>query len=79
MSPDLTSNSFDTTVSGLTRLLVIMLFAPGVVAGALVAGALALCLFPVLLLVNPGRRGGFWVPPFMFLRSLAGARRSAAR
>jgi len=77
MSPDLSSSTLSATVAGLTRLLVVLLMAPGVIAAALVAGALALCLMPLLLLVAPGRRSGFSIHSLMPMRAQMAARRPA--
>ena len=76
MTTELSSNTLASTAAGLTRMLVVVLLMPGIVAGALVAGALALCMLPVLLL-SPGRRHGVWMAPLMPMRSQTAARRPA--
>lgn len=58
---DLTANELTRTLSGLTRLLLVLFFAPGVMVGALVAGMLALLVWPVMMVTGSGRHAGRWL------------------
>jgi hypothetical protein len=55
---EMSGRSLITTVSGLTRLLLVILLSPGILAAAAVAGALSLLLVPLIILVGPLRRTG---------------------
>jgi hypothetical protein len=56
-----TANELTRTLSGLTRLLLVLFLAPGVVAGALVAGVLAMLVWPVMMVTGSGRHPGRWL------------------
>ena len=53
-----TANEITRTVSGLTRLLLVLFLAPGVLIGALVAGVLALLVWPVMAVTGSGSHPG---------------------
>ena len=55
------ANELTHTLAGLTRLLLVLCLAPGVLAGAVVAGALALLVWPVLAIGGSGRHPGRWL------------------
>jgi hypothetical protein len=56
-----TANELTHTLAGLTRLLLVLCLAPGVLAGAVVAGVLALLVWPVLMISGSGRHPGRWL------------------
>jgi hypothetical protein len=58
---DLTANDVTRTLSGLTRLLLVLFLAPGVMAGAAVAGVLAVLVWPVMMVTGSGRHPGRWL------------------
>jgi hypothetical protein len=77
--PDLSSDtSLLSTLAGLTRLLLVVLLTPGIMAAALVASVLAICLTPVLLLGWPAHWSDSWLTRLISLRPDVATHQSAS-